>query len=422
MNVVNKDFRDWFFAYHLSIRLHDKKPDILCLIGGETSVYLRELLINYKDLMITHDISVLLEAQGNLKVIVLIALPSSKIQEILRLSAKNIMIWDLIGEYTDYERVRLPENYVVDEFHFGTEEEFYDYTMRRDAISKGYISHYIKKRHNKVQDVLFNKIEIETMNRCNGFCSFCPVNRKQDPRPFCRMDEALFSKIICQLKDVSYDGALGLFSNNEPLLDNRLPAFAHLARTALPAAFLYIYTNGTLLTEELLSELLSSLDLIHVDCYVNKPELPLDFLKLQRYCIERRIPPEKITFHLRYSKEHLTTRAGTAPNRSMPIKVHSLCPLPFSQMIIRPDGKVSQCCNDALGQMTLGDLNIQTLRQIWFGRPFESLRSSMLSGGRDGNVLCRNCDTIFTCLPYEERSQRDDSIPIFPDHTCVSDR
>lgn len=31
---------------------------------------------------------------------------------------------------------------------------------------------------------LFKNIEIETINRCNGSCSFCPVNKKENQRPF----------------------------------------------------------------------------------------------------------------------------------------------------------------------------------------------------------------------------------------------
>lgn len=41
---------------------------------------------------------------------------------------------------------------------------------------------------------LFNNIEIETVNRCNGTCSFCPVNKNQDPREYKKMPEELFKK------------------------------------------------------------------------------------------------------------------------------------------------------------------------------------------------------------------------------------
>lgn len=46
---------------------------------------------------------------------------------------------------------------------------------------------------------LFNHIEIETINRCNGVCSFCPVNVRNDSRTLALMPWNLFEKIIgCQ--------------------------------------------------------------------------------------------------------------------------------------------------------------------------------------------------------------------------------
>lgn len=34
---------------------------------------------------------------------------------------------------------------------------------------------------------LFEEIEIETLNRCNGKCSFCPVNVNEPQRPYHKM-------------------------------------------------------------------------------------------------------------------------------------------------------------------------------------------------------------------------------------------
>lgn len=87
---------------------------------------------------------------------------------------------------------------------------------------------------------LFSSIEIETMNRCNGKCTFCPVNHDIDPRKFSRMSEPLFQKIIDELKTLNYSGRLALYSNNEPFLDVRIEDFARYARSALPRACIYI--------------------------------------------------------------------------------------------------------------------------------------------------------------------------------------
>ena len=44
-------------------------------------------------------------------------------------------------------------------------------------------------------------VEIETLNRCNNDCSFCPVNRHDDTREFHKMSENMFYNIIEQLED-----------------------------------------------------------------------------------------------------------------------------------------------------------------------------------------------------------------------------
>ena len=46
------------------------------------------------------------------------------------------------------------------------------------------MKHLIRKRVDELyKDMpLFNHVEIETINRCNGICSFCPVNTNIDVR------------------------------------------------------------------------------------------------------------------------------------------------------------------------------------------------------------------------------------------------
>ncbi len=101
----------------------------------------------------------------------------------------------------------------------------------------------------------FKHVELETLNRCNGGCEFCPVNRKAAQRPLARMSEALFEDILRQLAEIRYAQGVSLYSNNEPLLDTRLPEFAALARERLPHARLKLYTNGTLLTLDMFRQL-----------------------------------------------------------------------------------------------------------------------------------------------------------------------
>ncbi len=59
-------------------------------------------------------------------------------------------------------------------------------------------------------DPLFTAIEIETINRCNGSCGFCPVNRGADPRPFAKMPDELFRAIVDELAGMEYRHAVSL--------------------------------------------------------------------------------------------------------------------------------------------------------------------------------------------------------------------
>ena len=105
---------------------------------------------------------------------------------------------------------------------------------------------------------------------------------------------------------------------------------------------------------------------------------------------------------MRKKNQKLNTRAGSAPNRineENKFRPQSPCILPFTQMIIRPDGTATKCCNDPLSKITLGDLNHQTLREIWRGKAYQELRKEMYFNGRQNIPGCEFCD-IFGLYNY----------------------
>jgi hypothetical protein len=239
----------------------------------------------------------------------------------------------------------------------------------------------------------FSSIEIETINRCNGTCSFCPVNHNSDPRNLRKMDERLFIKIIDELKEMNYLGRIALHSNNEPFLDKRLIEFAKYAKENLPKAFLYLYTNGTLVTMDKFFEVMKYLDRIYFDNYDDDLKLSDNAIAINAYCMKNRKMNERVEIILRKQNEVLYTRGGQAPNNQKKEILKQTCILPFKQMVIRPDGKCSLCCNDALGKNTLGDVNKNTLYEIWGGDKYMKIRKS-ISRGRKFVSLCKYCDTL----------------------------
>lgn len=220
---------------------------------------------------------------------------------------------------------------------------------------------------------LFKLVEIETINRCNGVCEFCGVSANAKQRPFAKMTETLFKKIIDELSELNYKGYLSLFSNNEPFLDERIVEFAKYARQKVPLVHHYLFTNGTVVTEEKYIEIMHYLDRMHVDVYIHPEDEEPEYVRnIKRWASRNRFE-SKMSYQYVSPDCVRESRGGTAPNKKSG-SLEELCKLPLLQMVIRPDGKVSLCCNDALGQMTLGDVNEKSLQEIWFSDEYSLIR------------------------------------------------
>lgn len=241
---------------------------------------------------------------------------------------------------------------------------------------------------------LFEEIEVETLNRCNGKCSFCPVNANEPQRTYKKMSVKMFEKIIGELERIEYSGKISLFSNNEPFLDERIIDFHRYAREKLSNAHFSLYTNGSLLSLKNFLEIEPYLDELHIDNYNDHKEVNSGLKEIYDYLKENERLNKKVTFHVRLENEVLYSRGGQAPNKKGSKPAKYKCMLPYRMVIVRPDGKVSLCCNDALGKYTMGDLEKQSLVEIWNGKQFYEVRSKMRKYGRKRLYLCNECDTF----------------------------
>ncbi len=241
---------------------------------------------------------------------------------------------------------------------------------------------------------LFSNIQIETYNRCNGLCDFCSVSVHNESRPEQKMEMSLFYKIIEDLSKLDYRGQLALYSNNEPFLDDRIMYMHEYARKKVPNARMYLFTNGTLLTLDKFIQLMEYLDELIIDNYNQELKLIPNSVKIKEYCEEHLELISKVTISLRKPKEILAARGGDAPNRHERVSYEgTTCVNPFAQMIVRPDGKVSLCCNDPLGKNTLGDLTQSSLTEVWYGEEFTRVRK-LIKKGRQFWPHCKYCDVF----------------------------
>ncbi len=78
-----------------------------------------------------------------------------------------------------------------------------------------------------------------------------------------------------------------------------------------------------------------------------------------------------------------------------PIKQRITCRHPFLYCMILYDGRVSACCVDFNASLILGDLNKNTLKEIWSGHEYGRFRDDMKNLDFSKHELCRNCDEWF---------------------------
>jgi len=258
---------------------------------------------------------------------------------------------------------------------------------RRRAVQK------VFDRIEKKGMPLFSRVEVETINRCNGKCTFCPVNKNDDPRPLKKMPVELFEKIVNELHEIDYSGQFCLFANNEPFLDTRLESFAKTARELLPNAFIEIFSNGTLIKIDRFIEIIPYLDRLIIDNYNDKLKLNEPTRAIMKYLDENPELKPKVSIRMRRETNLLSSRGGQAPNNKKRKALPLSCLLPFYHLYIRPDGKIGLCCVDALAKHTLGDAAEQSLKEIWYSETYNNIREK-IKKGRETLEVCRFCDSF----------------------------
>ena len=242
-----------------------------------------------------------------------------------------------------------------------------------------------------------NVVDIETINRCNSTCEFCSANIHAECRPFMKMTDELYKSIIDQLADWGYEGHLTLYGNNEPLLDTRIVEMHKYAREKLPKSFIFMSTNGLILNVEKLNAIKPYINQLIINNYALEYKLHDNIQKV--YDHVKTHPEEykdlEIEIQMRYLKEVLTNRAGSAPNKKAREEkvITETCLLPFTDMWITPDGRVGLCCCDNLEKTNLADLNEMPLKEAWNSVKMQQARE-MIAKGRQNYPFCKHCDFI----------------------------
>ena len=266
-------------------------------------------------------------------------------------------------------------------------------------VAKKYERHtsdFINWFNHQKQTPLFHHIKIETVNRCNGVCEFCPANKNIEKRPFKKMSEDMFYKIIRELQEIKWKGTMILCVNNEPFVDNRILDFAKYAKDNLADVYIFLISNGTLLDTKKMDAMVGLIDKIIINDYSPEYRLGKTYKEIYSHIRSQseKFSCMEVIINRRYSKEILTTKGGGAPNKSIKSKrIKQPCVYPFLDLVIFPDGKVGICANDNEEQSEFGDITKSSLTEIWENEHFKEVRRKMTQG-RMNVSFCENCDVI----------------------------
>jgi radical SAM protein with 4Fe4S-binding SPASM domain len=251
-------------------------------------------------------------------------------------------------------------------------------------------------------------VEISDSGTCNRACVFCPRSDAEWINKFEKKEfitKELHEKICKELSENDYKGIIVYSGFNEPLLNKA--CFDNIARTRkfLPDAKIELITNGDVLNEKRLIKLFKAgLTTLLISVYDGKNDED-KFYKMcedvglleEQYVIRNRyLPPEKdygIT---------ISNRGGLMKNA-----VHSISSLdePFKEPCYYPsynffidyNGDVLMCSHDWGKKNILGNLNNQSILDIWTSDNAKKSRYNLANANRNFNP-CNVCDVKGTLI------------------------
>jgi radical SAM protein with 4Fe4S-binding SPASM domain len=245
------------------------------------------------------------------------------------------------------------------------------------------------------------------------------------------MDIALFEKVIKQCRDCGVK-VVGFHTTGEPLMHKEFIQQLEIAHTyGVPVA---VCSNGLLLNEDNIAamikyppvnieisvdgatkesyesirrggnfeKLLKNLSLLRKKLNDSKSTIPLYvrnvllkenidtiglFFDVFNQYLDSR---NKILFTLANSlsaeeRKDYFTIYGTKTRSKVP------CGMLWSGTAVFNDGNVSACCRDYHGELIMGNINEQSLSDIWTGKKYQELRQKHLNGDVSDINMCSNC-------------------------------
>ncbi|KKU53093.1 MAG: Radical SAM superfamily enzyme [Parcubacteria group bacterium GW2011_GWA2_47_10b] len=276
-------------------------------------------------------------------------------------------------------------------------KDFFDLNItRKDEMVK---DHLVKQPVGSSVP-LFSIVEFNLCGLCNRRCVFCPrVNPELFPNVDKGISVELYEKVMKDLRKVNFDGTIIYSAFSEPLLYKDIEILIGLSRRYCPEARLEIVTNGDFVTSEKLSRLFKAgLTTLCISMY-DGPHQLAHFRALQK---KAGLRDDQIVFRQRWlpPEEHfgitLSNRAGALEIKEIgiaPLKepLKKPCYYPFYQIFINYDGTVLLCAHDWNKRLIVGNLNEQSILEVWDNDILKQVRVNLSKADRNFHP-CDLCD------------------------------
>ena len=270
-------------------------------------------------------------------------------------------------------------------------------------------------------------VQIEPTNLCNLRCTTCPGARLTTGRGY--MDFGLFQNIVSEASEIGVK-RIHLYLRGEPTLHPKIfEMVAFIKASGLP---LHLVTNGTQLTPERTAELLSagvnSADQLTISILghskesheatmvgINHEEVVQNILNLMSLRKKLRVngpvvetifnaPPE----NQHESEEFLRFWRGKVDHARLGdfsvefqeygreavnsvVRDHP-CNGIYERLLVFWNGQVPQCNGDVDGEQILGDLNTDSIAEIWNCERLQTVRRIHEEWQLETLPMCLHCD------------------------------
>jgi len=272
---------------------------------------------------------------------------------------------------------------------------------------------------------------IDTTTRCNLHCVHCPHSAlAEEPGFIGDMDLDLCFKILDEIGAEASQTTVRLFDGGEPLMRQDLADLVRYAKNQ-GICWVSINTNGTLLSERRRKELIEA-GLNHIEvsidaatsetyekircnrlfkkvventlhyiqeskAYNPRNQVTVSFVEQMdnRHELEsfRSFWAEKadVVYVREYHRHHNMIENNGRIQAAEPEKRRWPCPYLWNRMSIHHDGRVRFCELDWRAEHMVGNVQTQSLKEIWRGEALSKLRQQHIEGTIE-HSYCNDCE------------------------------